>query len=200
MLWGQVDGARPKPRLSDDVLAEMLPTIRPGSSDELNLAIAVDDDACTLYERAGLRFDIGPDHPFAQREYARWGWAASRGLLYFACVGDGPPAGMMVLGHVNGEPHLDQLSVRTRFMRQGIGSRLVAFAVEWAGGRPLWLETYAHVPWNRPFYERHGFVVAPAARAPSEVQAFLAEQRRWLPAPAQRIVMCRSGAVGAMPG
>jgi len=165
----------------------------------LSLAVGIDDDACTLYGRAGLHFDIGPDHPFSRQEHARWSSAASRGLLYFACVGDGPPVGMMVLGHVNGACRLDQLSVRTGAMRQGIGSRLVAFAVEWAAGRPLWLETYAHLPWNRPFYERHGFVVTPPAGAPAEVQAFLAEQRRWLPAPEQRIVMCRSHAMRAMP-
>lgn len=174
-------------------------TIRPGSSDELSLAVAIDDDACTLYERAGLRFEIGPDHPFARQEYERWSRAAEDRLLFFASTGDGPPVAMMVLGFVDGQPHLDQLSVRSAATRQGIGTQLVAFAIEWAAGRPLWLETYAHLPWNRPFYERQGFVVASASTAPAAVQALLAEQRRWLPAPQERIVMCRRASVLEVP-
>lgn len=166
--------------------------IRPGAADQIADAIAIDDDACLLYESAGLRFDIGPDHPFAREEYARWTRAAEQGLLFFASRGEGPPAGMLVLGLVDGQPHLDQLSVRRAAMRQGIGTRLVSFAIEWAAGRPLWLETYAHVRWNKSFYERLGFVVVPPSAAPADVRAHLDEQRRWLPAPEQRIAMCRA--------
>jgi GNAT superfamily N-acetyltransferase len=39
-------------------------------------------------------------------------------------------------------------------MRQGLGRRLVRQAIDWAGPEPLWLTTYAHLSWNRPFYER----------------------------------------------
>jgi predicted N-acetyltransferase YhbS len=81
-------------------------------------------------------------------------------------------------------------------MRQGIGSRLVSFAIEWSAGQRLWLETYAHLPWNKAFYERHGFQAVPPEAAPAEVRAFLDEQRRWLPAPEERIAMCRNGARG----
>jgi GNAT superfamily N-acetyltransferase len=165
--------------------------IRHGKAEEMDLAIAIDDDACTLYAEAGLRFEIGPDHRFARQEYARWTRAATQGRLLFASRADGPPVGMMVLGFADGEPHLDQLSVRPAAGRQGIGTCLVSFAVEWAARQPLWLETYAHLPWNRPFYERQGFQVVPAAVAPAQVRALLDEQRRWLPAPEQRVVMRR---------
>ena len=40
-------------------------------------------------------------------------------------------------------------------------------AIAWAGGEPLWVTTYGHIPWDRPFYERHGFLaVPPFARPP----------------------------------
>jgi len=168
-------------------------SIRPGSIEELGEAIAIDEDACALYEQAGLRFDIGPDHPFARAEYARWRLAASRGQLFFATSEDDQPLGLLVLGFVDGEPHLDQLSVRTAAMGRGLGTRLLSFAIEWAGSSAIWLETYAHLPWNRSFYERHEFAVVPPESAPDGVRAFLSEQQKWLPAPEQRIAMCRRG-------
>ena len=68
---------------------------------------------------------------------------------------------------------------------------MVARAIEWAAGQPLWLTTYAHLPWNRAFYERLGFgAVAETACSPGIV-ALLDEQRHWLPAPSERIAMCR---------
>lgn len=167
--------------------------IRPASGEELGEAVAIDDDACNRFERAGLRFSIEDDHPFALAEYARWRLAADEDRMFFAWSGEGHPVGLLVLGFVNGEPHVEQLSVREAAGRQGIGARLLSLAIAWAGGRPLWLETYAHVAWNRPFYERHGFVVVQEASAPAEVRARLAEQRRWLPAPEERVAMCKGG-------
>jgi ribosomal protein S18 acetylase RimI-like enzyme len=81
-------------------------------------------------------------------------------------------------------------------MRQGIGRRLLERAIEWAGGESLWLTTYAHIPWNRPFYERHGFVTIPESACPPGIVAILDDQRKALPAPHQRIAMRRVGDPG----
>lgn len=162
----------------------MLRALRP---DELDLAIAIDDDAVALFETVGLRFDLAPDHPFAQAEYARWAAAARAGL---ALVTEAEDA-LLVLGHVDGLAHLEQLSVRRASMRRGIGRALVAHAIAWAGAE-LWLTTYAHVPWNRPYYEGAGFAVVPDLACPPGIVAILAEQRRWLAAPGERIAMRRA--------
>lgn len=168
-------------------------TIRPASPDDIDEAVAIDDDACTLYEAAGLKVALGPEHPFARAERARWTRAAEEGLAFLAIAPDGRAVGLLVLGRLaDGEPYLEQLSVRSSAMRQGIGRRLLARAIAWAGGAPLWLCTYAHVPWNRPFYEREGFVVVPEAECPREVIEDLREQRRSLPAPEERIAMRRT--------
>jgi len=154
-------------------------------------AVAIDDDACELYPTAGVHFDFGHDHPFAQSEYARWARAASAGRAFVA-ERDGEPAlALLVLGFVDGQPYLEQLSVRMSAMRQGIGRWLVQHAIEWAGDAPLWLTTYAHVPWNRPFYERLGFEVVPRTDCAPEIAAILDEQQRWLPAPEHRVAMRR---------
>jgi hypothetical protein len=67
----------------------------------------------------------------------------------------------------------------------------VRHSIAWAGDAALWLTTYAHVPWNRPFYESEGFEVVPSKEWPADIAAIIAEQRRWLPAPEQRIAMRR---------
>lgn len=169
-------------------------SLRALSPDQIGDAIAIDDDACALYPTAGVHFDIAPDHPFARAEYARWTQAARDGLAFVAARGDEAALALLVLGHVAGEPYLDQLSVRMSAMRQGIGRWLVRHSIDWAADEPLWLTTYAHVPWNRPFYEREGFEVVPASGCPAGITAILDEQRRWLPAPEQRVAMRRRSA------
>lgn len=163
--------------------------LRPLAPDELAIAVAIDDDACALYQSGGIVFDIGPDHPFARAEYARWAHAARVGLAF---VSGEPAHALLVLGHVDGAPYLDQLSVHTSVMRRGIGRSLVRHAIAWAGTSPLWLTTYAHLLWNRPFYEREGFEVVPEADCPRGIVAILDEQRRWLPAPEHRVAMRRA--------
>jgi GNAT superfamily N-acetyltransferase len=101
------------------------------------------------------------------------------------------PVGLLVMDHLDGQPYLEQLSVRVAAQRQGLGRLLLLRAIAWAGAQPLWLTTYAHVAWNRPFYERHGFVAVPEGECAPEILAALEDQRRWLPAPEQRLVMRR---------
>ncbi|UTX54273.1 GNAT family N-acetyltransferase [Leucobacter aridicollis] len=61
--------------------------------------------------------------------------------------------------------HLEQLSVSPDHSRRGIGGRLVdtVLSAAWAEGfQAVSLRTFAEVPWNAPFYERHGFHVVDA--------------------------------------
>lgn len=90
--------------------------------------------------------------------------------------------------------YLEQLSVRPEYGRRGLGASLLESACDHCrrrGDAELWLTTYAHLPWNRPFYERHGFRGVPDAQCNQVVRALLAEQRNALPDPAQRIAMRR---------
>lgn len=160
--------------------------LRTLSPDDIREAIAIDDDATALFATVGVHFDITPEHPFARAEYARWTRAARDQLAFIADLDEQPSAALLVLGYVDGMPYLDQLAVRMAAMRRGLGRRLVRHAIAWARG-PLWLTTYAHVPWNRAFYESEGFAVVRAC--PPEITAILDEQRRYLPHPEQRIAM-----------
>jgi GNAT superfamily N-acetyltransferase len=165
--------------------------LRLARPEERNAVVAIDDAAALLYRVAGLAVDLPGEHPFVVAEIARWERAILEGRLHVAATALDTPVGFASLASVNGYPYLDQLSVLPGWMRRGIGTALVRQAIERAGEAPLWLTTYDHLPWNRPFYERFGFVRVPEERCGAELHRILAEQRESLPAPEMRCAMVR---------
>ena len=74
-----------------------------------------------------------------------------------------PVQGFAVLELLDGAVHLEQLSVHPAHGRRGIGGALLAAGVDAArehGADRVTLLTYADVPWNAPFYARHGWQLA----------------------------------------
>jgi ribosomal protein S18 acetylase RimI-like enzyme len=106
-----------------------------------------------------------------------------------------PPAGFALVGWVDGNLHLDQLAVHPDNMRQGIGGRLVAAVIDHAraAGAPyVTLTTYRDVPWNGPWYTRHGFSVLPEAEWGPELRAVVEHEREQGIEVATRVVMSRA--------
>lgn len=172
----------------------MLP-IRIANDEDLEAVFAVDDDAFTLYATEGLVIDLPATHPFAVGERARWAASVRRGDTLLALGQDGEPVGFAAMGVVDGSAYLDQLSVRRAAMRRGVGTALIEAAREWARARfddGLWLDTYGHLSWNRPFYERRGFRVVPESDWRPGMRAIVEQQRSCLPRPDQRVVMHRA--------
>jgi ribosomal protein S18 acetylase RimI-like enzyme len=170
--------------------------IRTGSVADIDALCAIDVDAATLFTQAGLELNF-PDqeHEFAQAERSRWLRSLAAGQTLLAAGAHGAPLGFAASSVLDDEPYLDQLSVATRCMRLGIGGSLLRAserAAQRAGARALWLTTYAHLPWNRPFYERAGFVVVPEGRCGPVILQEIAYQRHWLPCPEHRVVMRKS--------
>jgi molybdopterin-guanine dinucleotide biosynthesis protein A len=133
--------------------------------------------------RADTRFTdlgMGPFAPACTEASLR---AAGRLL-----VAGRPAVGFAWLEHPDGRWHLEQLSVDPEVGRRGIGTALLRDLPA-----DLTLTTYADVPWNAPFYARHGF---------SEITALtpgLADRRRrevadGLDRHGRRIVMARRSA------
>ncbi|WP_377642954.1 GNAT family N-acetyltransferase [Oryzobacter terrae] len=135
-------------------------TVRPATSQDLPYLAAVEDAADGLFaERFG-----GVDWPAADSGEDR---AAEPGFLLVAVEpDDDPPGTERVVGfaHVlelDGRWHLDQVAVLPERGRRGHGSALLAALcreVATRGGAEVTLTTYADVPWNAPFYARHGWV------------------------------------------
>ena len=175
---------------------------RLGETADLQALCEIDLDAGELFERAGLELSLTEDHEYSVAERARWRRCLEARTTLVATEMRGRAVGFAAVDLLDGEPYLEQLSVRASYMRRGIGSALIHSALDIArhgGGATIWLTTYAHLPWNRPFYEMYGFSVMPERRCGAEILHELEQQRRWLPHPQERIVMCKPLNGGSSP-
>jgi GNAT superfamily N-acetyltransferase len=84
--------------------------------------------------------------------------AIAHGATIFV-AGD-PPIAFAAVIDLDGHPHLEQISVQAGQVRKGIGSQLLKEVVR-RSGPGLTLLTFRDVPWNGPWYLRHGFVELP---------------------------------------
>lgn len=169
-------------------------SIRTALPSELDTFRAIDEEASSLFAAHGIELDLSPEHEFARAEQARWLRAAEGERVFVVVDAAEASLGFAALDIVDGEPYLEQLAVRATAMRRGIGAALLAHAAAWAkaqAARGLWLTTYSHLPFNRPYYERHGYLVVPEEDCGPGILHHLAEQRRYLPAPAERVAMRR---------
>ena len=75
-------------------------------------------------------------------------------------AGSGIPVGFALVSLRGGTLYLDQISVHPDHGRQGLGAALLGRVVDEARTRKLrrvTLSTFRDLPWNGPFYARHGF-------------------------------------------
>lgn len=123
--------------------------------------------------RAGLPFaeigmiEVAEDDP-PELETLRAFAAAGRAWAWPGP--DGVPVAYLVLAVVDGQAHIEQVSVDPAYAGRRIGKRLLDRAARWAlahGCAALTLTTFTDVPWNGPYYERLGFAyLAPDRETP----------------------------------
>ncbi|WP_404382318.1 GNAT family N-acetyltransferase [Knoellia locipacati] len=117
---------------------------------------------------------------------------------FLLVVGE-PVVGFAHVLDLAGHWHLEQLVVDPAHGRRGLGAALldaVCREVASRGGRRVTLRTYADVPWNAPFYVRHGFVELVAE--PEWMWPLReAEERIGLMRFGRRVAMVRDGLAGA---
>jgi ribosomal protein S18 acetylase RimI-like enzyme len=86
----------------------------------------------------------------------------------------GAPVGYLIADLLDGNVHVEQVSVHPRFSRRGVGrlliDRVAAHAAE-IGAPALTLTTFAEVAWNAPYYRRCGFEVMDDAAIMPELRA-----------------------------
>lgn len=77
---------------------------------------------------------------------------------------DGHPVAYAIADVIDGNGHLEQVSVNPSYARRGIGKALIEQVARWArdkGCPALTLTTFTEVAWNGPYYERLGFRYLP---------------------------------------
>ncbi|MFE9726554.1 GNAT family N-acetyltransferase [Streptomyces sp. NPDC005794] len=101
--------------------------------------------------------DIAADEPLPLGELARY---QRSGLAWVAADDADAPAAYLIADRVDGNLHVEQVSVHPGSARHGIGrsllDRLAGHAAQ-EGAPALTLTTFTEVPWNAPYYERLGF-------------------------------------------
>lgn len=123
--------------------------VRAAGRADLPLLAEIDRRADVLFRTAG--YDL-PDVPEDED-------AAAKAKAVF--VAGRPPVGFVRVDEVDGFAYIDEIAVIPKWMRQGIGTRLLERACEWArqhGYAAITLTTFADVPWNGPYYAARGFV------------------------------------------
>ena len=156
------------------------------------------DDIETLRDierRAGARFrDVGLGHvadaePFDADELIAF---IDAGRAWVADDAGDAPLGYAVATVVDGNGHLEQISVEPERQGTGIGRALVDATADWArsiGATSLTLTTFTDVPWNRPLYEHLGFVVIPEDELGPQLRAVRAHEAELGLDPEHRVCM-----------
>ncbi|MDJ0357576.1 GNAT family N-acetyltransferase [Paenarthrobacter sp. PH39-S1] len=128
--------------------------LRPAALAEFSLLPAIEAASDTLLTQiAGQRLT---------RPMPSGAGAAEFAAALHIMVAGRPAVAFVRLEEVDGQAHLEQLSVQPDFARHGIGRALIHAAVAWArecGYHAMTLTTFADVPFNAPFYASCGFAV-----------------------------------------
>lgn len=129
--------------------------IRPARRDELEVLRAIEVAAGAPFRDVGMDAVADDEPPSA---------VVLRGALDHAGLwvleDDGRPVAYRHDDVVDGEVHLEQVSVHPDRARRGLGARLVEHLVgraREAGYRAVTLTTFRDVAWNGPYYARLGF-------------------------------------------
>lgn len=105
----------------------------------------------------------------------------------------GAVVGFAQVLEIAGTAHLEQLSVHPEHGRRGYGAALLDAAVAEVAKRGygrISLRTFADVPWNAPFYARHGFRET-ESETDFERHLVAVEEELGLPGFGRRVLMIR---------
>ena len=131
-----------------DPTAPKVETIRAATDPDLDAIEEIDERAEAIFRVAG--YDL-PPIAFQRDELAE-----AKAVFVFG----EPPVAYAWVDEVDGLAHLHELAVIPKRMRQGVGTRLLERACEWASEQrypAITLTTYADVAWNGPYYAARGF-------------------------------------------
>ncbi|MGW4844164.1 GNAT family N-acetyltransferase [Nocardia brasiliensis] len=134
--------------------------IRPATEDDLPALQQIEIAAGKPFAEIGMTAVAEDDPPALEilRE------AQQAGRVWVWTDDADPPIGYLMAELVDGDVHIDQVSVHPDHRGRRIGKQLIDHAVRWAkarGTQAMTLTTFTEVAWNGPYYERIGFRYLP---------------------------------------
>lgn len=130
--------------------------IRSARPKDINDLRDIERAAGAAFRQLGMD-DIADDEPPTVEELAAF---QTDGRAWVAVDAADRPVAYLLVEPVDGNAHIEQVSVHPDHARQGLGRDLLQAAAEWARNHDLaglTLTTFTHVPWNAPYYQRIGF-------------------------------------------
>ena len=129
--------------------------IRAATARDLPVLQAIERAAGLAYRDVGMD-EIAAAEPLGLDELARY---QQDGRAWVAVDDADRPVGYLIADTVNGNLHVEQVSMHPGRARRGVGRRLIGHLAARATGAvsALTLTTFTEVPWNEPYYRRCGF-------------------------------------------
>jgi GNAT superfamily N-acetyltransferase len=145
-------------------------TIRGSRSDDGPVLREIERLAGERFREVGMDA-VADDEPASVEVLAEY---AIAGRSWVAVDDADRPVGYVLVDIVDGDAHIEQISVRPDHQGEGIGRALIEQVRAWGtgiGGTAITLSTFAEVPWNGPLYEHLGFTVVPDRELGPELRA-----------------------------
>lgn len=120
--------------------------------------------------------------------------AQREGRLWVALNANGRVVGFAHACIIDEQAHLDEMDVDPDYGRRGIGTELVRTVEQWAideGFDELTLVTFRHLPWNAPFYAKHGFEIVDDDEQGDEMRDLLRQEAKAGLKSVNRVCMCK---------
>jgi 4-diphosphocytidyl-2-C-methyl-D-erythritol kinase len=131
-------------------------SIRPARLDEVERLGSIEAGASELFAGTDVCADLNGSI-YNPGELAE---LIEQGQVWVACFGDDVAVGFVIVLKMDDVLHIEELDVLPEFGRRGIGTALLEHACRWAaenGFSAATLSTFRDIPWNAPFYHKHGF-------------------------------------------
>jgi GNAT superfamily N-acetyltransferase len=103
------------------------------------------------------------------------------GQVWVGVTEDDVPVGMVIASVRDAAVYVEEMDVLPGHGRRGLGTRLLARVCGWAQARghpAVTLSTFRDVPWNGPFYRKHGFRDVPPAQWTPGMRAIREKEAR----------------------
>jgi GNAT superfamily N-acetyltransferase len=129
--------------------------IRLARADEILRIHEIEGEAGKMFSGLGL-IDEALDGSFPLEELER---LVEIRQVWVSCI-EKMPVGMAITSVRDGSAYLEEMDVLPEHGRRGIGGRLLETVCTWARENrhsAVTLSTFRDVPWNGPFYRKHGF-------------------------------------------
>ncbi|MGD9996551.1 MAG: GNAT family N-acetyltransferase [Ilumatobacteraceae bacterium] len=164
--------------------------VRPAEIGDIPALQEIEVDAGRRFRDIGMD-SIADDDPFDDVVLGRH---ITDGTAWAAVDAEDRVLGYVLASMVDGEGHIDQVSVRFAAGRRGIGSALIREVCAWTEQRGIGsvtLTTFRDVSFNGPYYRTLGFVDIDDAQLGPELSAIRRNERETGIEVAPRVAMRR---------